>query len=128
MPGSCVPKFAPVCIEHAVKSSCKKNSVSLPEDLGKLGVEVGHEHAGISGIGSAAFDESAQHRGNERGANAVSHYVTNKDTGGGVGEADSVEKVATNKAGCDITVVEVREAATRLAQRERLCLWHHCLL
>ena len=66
MPGSRVSKFAPVCIEHAVESRCEKNSVSLPEDLGKLGVEVGHEHAGISGIGSAAFDERAQHRGNER--------------------------------------------------------------
>jgi len=108
MPGPRIPEFALVRIEHAVERSSEKNRAGLSKDFSEFGVQVGHEQAGISGIGSAALDERAQHCGDKGGADTMSHNVTNKDAGNGVGEADDVEKIAAYKAGRDIPVVKAR--------------------
>jgi hypothetical protein len=127
MAGVGVVDLARFQIDNHVEGGGEKGRAGLLEDGADVGIDAREELAGIGGDGMKFFDEGANHRRNQGGADAVAHDVANEEARFLFGNAEDVEEVAADLAGGVITVAELEEAFFRgNAEREtRVALGEH---
>ena len=93
-------------VSDHVEGGGEERSAALAENGPEIVIHAAEEFGGIGGVGREFFDERADDGGDERGTDAVTHYVADENAGAGIGERANVEEVAADRSRGQVAVAE----------------------